>query len=437
MKATIASIFAFTLNIFASGCTHPTDQPAAVVPPVVYTYPEDSLRHIWSIRKAFVFPSTGHMTPILVGDDIIIAYDTIVERIAKATGKVLWIYGCQPTGADWRAVWGATEMVLEGTNLFGQAGGSFLCLDVTTGVKKWEFDVPGDYFTTCWSRYSQSNDAIFLATRSRSHLLYAISKADGHIIWRTTGVGIDDSSRHLPRGSFGGAPTYDKGRIFVGARYFPGTEPLLYDGGVECYDAATGKRLWNYLFPAPDAAIDYPRWDQLQSTTAANMVVPLDSSVIVTAGFCVAAVSFEGKMLWRKAPHIDLGISDNQDCQSILSNGVYYSYNNGNGNSFAFAMDPQNGRTIWASLSTLAGEPHTILGWGIQLDSKAMYKVTDDNWLIAQDLATGVETWGCHITPYCYADSIDGHYAGSMYVDGERIYFIDETFIHCCERVKR
>ena len=263
------------------------------------------------------------------------------------------------------------------------------------------------------------------------HQLYALSKADGHIIWIANGVGVDNYSIRDSISCWAGAPSYSNGRIYIGARYAPGVPPLDHDGGVECYDATSGKRLWAKTFPKADSSVGFPLYNQFTDNEGANLVVPYGNNTISSTGFTIACIDTSGKILWRKSPFV-INAMSLYDWQPYLINGTLYDYNNGSSADYAWAMDPNTGATKWATRTALNGESHTLLGWGVCFDSANIYKVTDDNWLIGQSLATGAVTMGVHISPYCFAP-----FGGATLVEGERIYFVDDSAVHCYQRIKR
>jgi outer membrane protein assembly factor BamB len=421
-------------------CTHPlmTDNSSLSSQP----YVEDNMREVWHRFRTSQLTSDTRTTSLIIGNRLIIGYDSIVDCLDKVTGKVIWSTHCIPDASAWALLsWNSAEMVAENGRLYTKVGGSAMyCLDLQTGSVIWSFEFPGEDMWEGWGHYSMSDNAIFIATHL-TRRLFAISKLSGQLLWTVDNVSVADST--TAAADWPSAPSYLNGRVYVGTRNWPGVPPLDHGGGVECYDATTGAKIWAKVFPPADSTVDFPLWKQFTDNEGAVLPVPFGNNIIASVGFTIALIDSTGKILWRKSPYCEMAMSL-YDWQPYLVNGTLYDYNNGAANDYAWALDPNTGATKWAHRTALGSETRTLLGWGVCFDNQNIYKVTDDNELIGQSLVTGAITWGVHMTPLCFPEKnpMDTTssllvYRGGLVVEGERIYFVDGVAVHCYERIHR
>jgi outer membrane protein assembly factor BamB len=309
------------------------------------------------------------------------------------------------------------------------------CIDINSGTKVWVYDAQA-LLADGFNRYSESPDAFYIVSRYPPQYVIAVSKSSGMELWRTPLPFADDS--YTPKYSMPGSAVYCSGKVYCGFRGEPGKAPMVADGGLFIFDATTGKFLTTKLFTPPDSTVGFAAWRQMTwNNTNVPIIVYNNNSLILPSGFCIVRTDLDGNIIWRKGVgylgHIALA-----DAPPILFyNDRIYGHNNGSAVStgaYAYSMDPVTGTVFWTQPTTerTSYAKTTVLTHNGYIDSTTLYKVSDPDWLIGQDLQTGVITWDSYIDAH-FDPSSDG-VDGGIAVQGKRVYLISSKYIYCLER---
>lgn len=397
------------------------------------------IRNIWTTQKLTApIGGTVSTASFLYNDKIIFGYDSVLDCLERNSGKRIWSQGfgleLGVHGINWESI----EMISEANRLYLMVGESKLaCVDINTGNKIWVFDSKS-LLAEGFNRYSVSFDALYIVSRYPPQYIVSVSKSSGLELWRTPLPFTNDN--YTPKYSTPGSAVYCNGKVYCGFRGEPGTPPMLGDGGLFILDAITGKLLSTKIFPKPDSSVGFAAWSQM---TLNNSNVPIiayhNNSLILSAGYCIIRADLNGNILWRKGVGYLGHIATQDDPPILLLNDRIYAHNNGSAVStgaYAYAIDAETGNVLWTqpTKEQSSNPTTTVLVHNGYVDSTTLYKVTDDDWLIGQDLQTGKITWDSDVSPHL-DHTTDINVSGGFSAKEKRVYLLSTKNIYCLERV--
>jgi outer membrane protein assembly factor BamB len=207
---------------------------------------------------------------------------------------------------DNRIIGGLT--LVDGQVYFGMANGRVYAVDAATGQDLWFVQAGRDV----WSAPIVTEDVVYFG--SLDHYLYAIDRASGDELWkRDVGAAV------------AGKPTLHEDRLYVGT----------FGSTLYALDAATGEPVW----PAPFRAANWV-WDG--PTVVDDLLYITDVSGAV---YAVEAAS--GEQRWVQKPGAAMR------ARPAAGEAALYV---GDRSSNLYALNPDNGSTLWAKTLTGKGQ---------------------------------------------------------------------------------
>ncbi|MBM3833187.1 MAG: hypothetical protein FJ403_07925 [Verrucomicrobia bacterium] len=196
----------------------------------------------------------------------------------------------------------------------------------------------------------------------------------------------------------GSTPVIANGKLYIMG--YLGEGPLLQEG-VACFDAETGKQLWERRFSDFLSDIIYTRY-----ATSSPAVDPETGNVYMqgTQGI-LAAFTSDGKPIWSHSMAESFGrltfpngrtASPVIDGDLVITRGITANWGaHGPGGDRFYAFDKKTGELVWASSpadrpkDSSFSYPH--LGW---LDGKrVLYATTGDGSVVCVNARTGDPLW--------------------------------------------
>src|SRR5262245_55397943 len=196
----------------------------------------------------------------------------------------------------------------------------------------------------------------------------------------------------------GSTPVIANGKLYIMG--YLGDGPELQEG-VACFNAETGKKLWQALFSDFLSDIIYKRY-----ASSSPAIDPETGNVYVqgTQGI-LAAFTPDGKMFWQHSMMEEFGrltfpngrtASPLIDGDLVITRGITANWGaHGPGGDRFYAFDKKTGELVWAS--SPADRPkdssfsHPYLGW---LDGKrVLYATTGDGSVVCINARTGDPLW--------------------------------------------
>jgi len=213
-----------------------------------------------------------------------------------------------------------------------------------------------------------------------------------------------DPEHPLWRADFPGAstPVIADGKLFIMGYQGQGAD---LQEGIGCFDAATGKKLWQQLYNDFLSDIIYLRY-----ATASPVIDPETGNVFMqgTQGI-LAGFTPEGKLLWKHSLMEEFGrmtfpngrtASPVIDGDLLITRGITANWGaNGPASDRFYAFDKNTGEFVWAS--TPAERPHDnsfsmpVFGW--QHGKRVFYASTGDGSVVCVNARTGEPLWRVHL----------------------------------------
>jgi len=183
---------------------------------------------------------------------------------------------------------------------------------------------------------------------------------------------------------------------------------------VYCFDAASGKLLWQRAVPAtPEGSVKVPKVSRETSFAAPTMTTDGRRVFAVFANGDVAAFDMEGRLVWVRG----LGIPENHYGHAasleIWQNLLFVQLDQGmvrEKKSRILALDTLTGKTVWQQPREVAASWATPLV--IRREKDAQLITAADPWVIAYRPQDGQEIWrikclsGEHGVSPAYADGL-------------------------------
>jgi len=213
-----------------------------------------------------------------------------------------------------------------------------------------------------------------------------------------------DPQHPLWRVDFPGAstPVIANGKLYIVG--YLGEGPDLQEG-VACFDAETGKRVWQQLFNDFISDIIYLRY-----ASSSPVIDPETGNVYMqgTQGI-LAGFTPDGKLLWKHSMMEEYGrltfpngrtASPVVDGDLVITRGITANWGaQGPAGDRFYAFDKSTGELVWAS--TPADRPKDnsfsspILGW--HRGKRVFYASTGDGSVVCVNARTGEPLWRVHL----------------------------------------
>lgn len=215
-----------------------------------------------------------------------------------------------------------------------------------------------------------------------------------------------DPQKPLWRADFPGAstPVIANGKLYIMGYIGEAIDPDLQEG-LACFDAATGKRLWQHLFNDFLSDTIYLRY-----ATSTPVIDPATGNIFIqgTQGI-LAGFTPEGKLLWKKSMMEEYGrltfpngrtASPIVDGDLVITRGITANWGaNGPAGDRFYAFDKNTGDLVWAS--TPADRPKDnsfsspILGW--HRGKRVFYASAGDGSVVCVNARNGEPIWRVHL----------------------------------------
>jgi outer membrane protein assembly factor BamB len=214
-------------------------------------------------------------------------------------------------------------------------------------------------------------------------------------VWRETGVVEKFDSPQLPiqwRAEIGpgySGPTVAAGRVYVTDRQ---TEPIQVER-VHCFDASTGKPIWDYSYDCPYVGVGY--------AAGPRAAVTIDEGRVYSLGamgnlHCFDAAT--GNVLWKKDLNAEYKIQMPMwgIAAAPLIDGNRLILNVGGEHACLVALDKVTGNEIWKALDDPAQYSAPIL---ILQAGKPVLVIWTGAGVVGLNPATGAEYWRAVMKP--------------------------------------
>jgi outer membrane protein assembly factor BamB len=149
---------------------------------------------------------------------------TNVERGVQTAPTLKWSYPFTTTDPALGNLYGAI-VLNDGVLYFGDGKGQVFALNAADGQPKWS--APFVTGARIWSAVAVDDEKVYAA--SQDHLLYAINKTSGNLVWKFPSDGSDIDA-------LVGSPTVYEGVVYAGS----------FGGVLYAVDANTGKLRWSF-----------------------------------------------------------------------------------------------------------------------------------------------------------------------------------------------
>ena len=405
------------------------------------------LNLIWKVKR--IYPNSRYYKGqfyqtlySIVDSTIIVGKDDVIERYNKYNGQLIWSFKLKQFGMleenrfDWQ-----NEFIIEDNLLYYSERQYSYCIDINTGNLVWVSKDFGAAFNMalCYSLDCHSKKAIFRserATGTNKQKVYAISKADGSILWETKIPLIDFKTPNEANGSRIEAPSYSpiSNCVYVGSMI----SSIL--GSMISIDAETGEKKWETRFKIPEDSISGCNVNIDACFARFTPCIVSDGVIIRVGAFCTK-LDFDGNILWQTLEQHNCDYGNTPVSGLIYGNG-YYNYSQGNGSAILCKIDTRTGELIWSNyLQSAKNKFNTIMLFSSKVFGDKIYKLTDTGWLYGTNLVTGNNDIEISLNRQEYKDTETGEKIlsgcqGGFAVEGDRIYYLGRDYLFCADIIK-
>ncbi len=227
------------------------------------------------------------------------------------------------------------------------------------------------------------------------------------------------------------APVISNGKLFIMG--YQGEGPDLQEG-VGCFDAETGKKLWQYLFNDFLSDVVYLRYANSSPTIdpeSGNVYIQNSSGIL-------ACLSPDGKLLWKRSMMEEFGrmtFPNNRTASPLVDNGLVITRGitaawgayGAPGDRF-YAFDKKTGSLVWSSAPADRPQDNTFSHpWlSFYKGMRVFYCATGDSSVVCVNASTGEPLWR---TPVAKAGAKGG-------INGSVIQYKDSVVVvHMSENI--
>ncbi len=401
-----------------------------------------SLNLIWKSKRIFPFENySGRFYKTkyaIINDNIIVGKDELIEMYNKETGSLVWSLKLKNYGTGENRYISMNDFIIENNFVYFIERRFVYCIDITCGEIIWTSKDFGSSFNMALRHTldCHSPSAIFIgerATGTPNQYVYAISKTDGSILWKSENPLINTT--HLDEGSTNRieSPSYSpiSNCVYVGSRSYGNLGSLI------SLDAETGEKKWETRFEIPDSNasecnVDFP------ASYARYAPQILSDGIIIRSGTYCTKLDFDGNILWQTLEHHNCDYGDTSE-GGLIFNNHYYNYSQGSNRSIVYKINVNSGKLIWSNyLDNGNNDYNTIGNYTSYVVDDKLYKLADNGWLFGTNIETGNHDILINLPAQEYEDPETGEIIksgchGGFAVEGDRIYYLGNDYLFCAE----
>lgn len=373
-------------------------------------------------------------------EKVIVARDIFIEAYNKIDGSLLWRTEVAPVSGDKNIAFARSdEIIYDNNSIFIIGDYMIYKLDIISGVLLWQTELKGISFATRHESLCHSEEAIYITERGvddPAHL-YAISKADGSVLWKTED--LIEERKVKPGGVLVLGPaaySLSNNKLYLGTKLHT---QVTYEGSLICVDASTGEKEWE-----TKVELDYTNnilnginTSKVQSNATDADTEPkiVEDGIIFRTGLSISKISFNGEKLWSSFFHYNNKIGTNNQSGGELIGNMFYDFAYEDG-SFGAEFDINSGKMTWSGdlSSKLSKASLAFFTHHYDETSRTLFILTDGMELVGFNIDTKQRTWDLNLGLQQYWENDKWNKAecwGSYTVEGDRVYILGTKYIFC------
>lgn len=313
----------------------------------------------------------------------------LLYALNSATGELLWkVDGYVDYSYSGSSSLDHTTLETNYFYILDEAG-TISAIENSTGMLVWKTEIPKANFYAGIIEYSNQ---IVYYYNSDTKLLSAYDARDGHHIWDATKKRAINQVFPFAQSIYLVSVSEKPKTSIVGLNATTGEFEWEMSIGQYCtWEEMNGNKIY---IQTHDSEGSFENYRELESLVVVDKYV--------------------GEILWQFNTDYSHG-----EIEYLIQDNVVYV---GTGDGYLFALDGDNGKTIWQTKSS--GVPHYL-----HIEDGTLVVVFDENFVSGIDIQTGAQRWTLDIGPktdYPYDDIIAGD--GVIYIASsvnQRVYAID------------
>jgi|GEM_PF-2574034 len=447
------TIIYILLLFFIFSCDEPHDYKPEPDDPNIYPDVKngEALDLLWKAERFIPKPENhGDLQSLkfqIKDEKVIVARDIYVEAYNKLDGNLIWRTEVSPVIGDYSISFARSDEIIYDKNSIFIIGDYMIYkLDMISGELLWQTELKGISFATRHESLCHSDDAIYITERGvddPAHL-YAISKSDGSILWKTED--LIEERKVNPGGVLVLGPaaySFSNNKLYLGTKLHT---QVTYEGSLICVDASTGEKEWETkveldytknILNGINTSIIYNN-----STAADTEPKIVEDGIIFRNGFSVSKINFEGDLIWSSFFYYNNNIGTNtQSGGELIGNKFYdFCYTPSNG-SYGGEFDINTGIMTWSGdlSSKLSKASLGFFTHHYDPTTSTLFILTDGMELVGFNIDTKQRTWDLNLGLQQYWENDKWNKAecwGSYTVEGDRVYILGTKYIFCYQRKK-